>query len=100
MSSSLKDKTITGMLWNTLQTFGGLIIQLVSSVVLARLLMPSDFGIIAMLNIFLTVSVSFVDGGFGLALIQKKNTTDVDYNTVFISTCSFNCIVLFHATFG
>lgn len=83
MSSSLKDKTITGMLWNTLQTFGGLIIQLVSSVVLARLLMPSDFGMIAMLNIFLTVSVSFVDGGFGLALIQKKNTTDVDYNTVF-----------------
>ena len=51
--------------------------------VLARLLLPSDYGMIGMLSVFLAISQTFVDSGFSSALIQKNNRTDVDYSTVF-----------------
>jgi len=83
MAKTLKKLTIDAMLWNTIQRFSVLVIQFVSTIVLARLLMPADFGVIAMLNIFIVVSNVFIDGGLGAALIQKKNITDIDYSTAF-----------------
>ncbi len=50
---------------------------------MARLLLPSEFGLIGMITIFIAISTSFIDSGFGTALIQKKNCTDSDYSTVF-----------------
>lgn len=58
-------------------------INFASSVVLARLLTPDDFGCIAMLMIFISLSKTFIDGGFGSALIQKKKPTKEDYSTIF-----------------
>ncbi len=71
------------MIWSGIQRFGTMGISFISNMVLARLLTPEDFGCIGMLAIFITVSNTFVDGGFGSALIQKKEPTQSDYSTVF-----------------
>ena len=83
MADSLKQKTISGMIWSGIQRFGTMGISFISNMVLARLLTPEDFGCIGMLAIFITVSNTFVDGGFGSALIQKKEPTQRDYSTIF-----------------
>lgn len=80
---NLKDKTIFGMMWGGIGKVGTLTINFLTNLVLARLLMPEDFGAIAMLAIFLAVSNIFIQGGLGTALVQKKNPEHVDYSTVF-----------------
>lgn len=82
-NNELKQKTISSMIWNAIQRFGTMVISFVSNIVLARLLMPEDFGSIGMLAIFISISEVFIDGGFGSALIQKKNPTQDDYSTIF-----------------
>ena len=83
MSSTLKQQTISGMLWSAIQRFGTMIISFVSNIVLARLLSPDDYGCIGLLTIFIVLADTFVNGGFGAALIQKKEPTKEDYSTVF-----------------
>ena len=83
MVGDLKQKTISGILWSGLQKFGSLAISFVANIVLARLLTPDDFGCIGMLAIFIVLSQTFIDGGFGAALVQKKNPTEEDYSTIF-----------------
>lgn len=80
---NLKDKTIFGMMWGGIGKVGTLTINFLTNLVLARLLMPEDFGAIAMLAIFLAVSNIFIQGGLGTALVQKKNPEHIDYSTVF-----------------
>lgn len=83
MAESLKEKTISGMLWSGVGKFGVMGLQFVSNMVLARLLMPSDYGVVGMLHVFIAISSIFVSAGFGSALIQKKNPTHLDYTSVF-----------------
>lgn len=83
MSTSLKQKTISGVIWSSLQRFGTMGISFISNIVLARLLTPDDYGCIGMLMIFIALSNTFIDGGFGSALIQKKRPTQEDYSTIF-----------------
>lgn len=83
MNDSLKQKTISGMIWSGVQRFGTLGISFISNMVLARMLSPDDFGCIGMLMIFIAISNTFIDGGFGSALIQKKEPTQNDYSTIF-----------------
>lgn len=80
---NLKTKTVSAMVWSSVGKFGAMGISFVSNMVLARLLMPQDFGLIGMLHIFIAISEVFILGGFGQALIQKKNPTHIDYSTVF-----------------
>ena len=79
----LKTKTISGMMWGAIGKVGTLTINFLTNLVLARLLVPEDFGAIAMLAIFLAVSNIFIQGGLGTALVQKKNPDYLDYSTVF-----------------
>lgn len=79
----LKRKAVSGMIWTTIQRFAGMGISFISGIILARLLMPEDYGAIGMLTIFMLVAQSFLDSGFGSALIQKKRPTQEDYSTVF-----------------
>ncbi len=75
-----------------------MVLQFVVNLILARLLMPSDYGAIGMLAIFIAVSSTLIDGGFGSALIQKKNPTQKDYSTIFywnVLFSSFLYAVLF-----
>ena len=71
------------MVWTSIQRFAKMGIQFISGIILARLLMPEDYGAIGMLTIFMLVAQSFLDGGFGAALIQKKRPTQEDYSTIF-----------------
>lgn len=81
--TSIKKKAVSGMIWTSVQRFANMGINFVSGIILARLLMPEDYGAIGMLTIFMLVAQSFLDGGFGAALIQKKRPTQEDYSTVF-----------------
>lgn len=69
--------------WSAVNRFSTQAIQFVVSLVIARLVDPSEFGLIAMLGIFISISQVFVDSGFNNALIQKQGRTDVDYSTIF-----------------
>lgn len=71
------------MVWTTLQKFSSIFIGFISGIVLARLLTPDDYGCIGMLTIFMVLSETLIDAGFGSALIQKKNPTQTDYSTIF-----------------
>ncbi len=82
-NKNLKTKTLSGMIWSFGQRFGSMGISFVSNIILARLLTPDDYGAIGMLMIFIAVANTFVDGGFGSALIQKKEPTNEDYSTIF-----------------
>ena len=83
MAENLKHKAASGMVWTSIQKFAGIGLSFVSGIILARLLMPDDYGCIGMLSIFMVIANSFVDGGFASALIQKKRPTKEDYSTVF-----------------
>ena len=83
MAESLKQKTISGMIWSGIGRMGTVGISFISNLVLARLLMPDDFGCIGMLYVFIAISSIFISGGLGQALIQKKNPTHIEYTTVF-----------------
>lgn len=80
---SLKKKAASGMVWTALQKYSTMFIQFISGIILARLLTPYDYGCIGMLAIFMTLAEAFIDGGFGSALIQKKQPTQEDYSTIF-----------------
>ena len=91
--SDLKQKTITGSIWSLLERFGYLGIQFVSNIILARLLMPSDFGTVGVLIIFTTLSAVLIDSGLTAALIQKKEITDADTSTVFYTNLALAILV-------
>lgn len=81
---SLKDKTIKGTIWSAADAFLGQGMTFIVGIFLARLLSPSEYGLIGICTIFITVLGGIVDCGFSNALIRKKNITDNDYSTMFI----------------
>lgn len=83
MSKTLKDKAVSGIAWTSVERFSQQIIQFVIGIIIARILSPQDYGIIGMTAIFFAVANTFVDSGFGSALIQKKDRNDIDYSTCF-----------------
>lgn len=89
MAKNLKSKAVSGAAWTGVQKFVNMLLGFISGIVLARLLTPDDYGVVGMLAIFLAISQTFVDGGFGSALIQKKRPTDVDYSTILYWNVSF-----------
>lgn len=82
---SLKDKTVKGVFWSAADTFLGNGVTFFVGIVLARLLSPDEYGLIGLVLIFTVVLTSVVDAGFTQALVRKKDTTDDDYNTMFIT---------------
>ena len=86
---TLKEKTLAGLLWSSIDNFSHQGITFIVGIVLARLLTPREFGLIGMTTIFIAISQSFIDSGFTQALIRKKNCTQIDYSTVFY----FNIVI-------
>lgn len=80
---SLKQKTISGLVWSFVENISYQAVSFIIGVVLARLLSPKEFGLIGMTAIFMAVSQTFVDSGFGQALIRKNDCSQKDYSTVF-----------------
>ncbi len=89
----LKNKTISGLFWQFCQKVFGQLVGFVVSVVLARLLMPEEFGIVALAGMFTVLTGIFIDCGFGTALVQKKNADEIDYNTIFWTQFVFSIVV-------
>ena len=81
------------MLWNAMERFGSSLFLFISNLVLARLLSPNDFGAIAMLMVFISLSEAIVDAGFGNALIQKQDVDQRDCSTIFVWNICFAAIL-------
>lgn len=88
---TLKDKTVKGVIWSSIDRFTTQGISFVFSMLIARLLLPSDYGVVAMLGIFMAVAQCFIDSGFGTALIRKKDRTETDFCTVFYFNIVVSC---------
>lgn len=83
---------ITNVIWKFAERILAQVISLIVSIVLARILLPEDYGAIAMVTVFITIANVFVTEGIPNSLIQKKNTDDFDYSSVFV----FNlCLSIF-----
>ena len=81
MNDSLKKDTTNGVVWSAIERFSAQGVQFLIGLILARLLTPTEFGIIGMLAIFISVSNVFVDSGFSSALIQNQQRTEKDFST-------------------
>ncbi len=90
---SLKERTARGVLWNFVARFGQQGIQLLVMVVLARLLLPEDFGAIGILTVFIAVSNAISDGGFGKSLIQKQDADQLDESSMFYFNLAVSCVL-------
>ena len=78
-----RQKVISNLIWRFMERCGSQVISFVVSVVLARLLAPELYGSIALVTVITSVLQVFVDSGMANALIQKKDTDDLDYSSVF-----------------
>lgn len=89
MFSEIKEKTVRGFAWSAIDNFANQGVLFVISILLARILSPADYGLIAMITIFLAISNCFINSGFGNALVRKVDLSDEDCSTAFF----FNIIV-------
>ncbi len=90
MGMSKKGKTLSDLVWRFLERFGAQTVNLILSVVLARILDTSLFGKLAIITVFITVFQVLADSGLGSALIQKKDADDLDYSSVFVFNLIFS----------
>lgn len=99
-NSSLKDKVMSGLIW----TFGERIlaqgVSFILSIMLARILMPKEYGIIALVLVFINIANVFVSNGFGESLVQKKDATETDFSTIFYCSFVFSWFIYIVLFFG
>lgn len=90
---SLKSSVITSLIWKFLERIGTQGVQFVVAIVLARLLAPADFGLIALVTVFIAIANVFVQSGLNTALIQKKNADNLDFSTVFYASLAIAALL-------
>lgn len=83
MAETLKQKTIGALAWNLIDRFGQQVIQMAVVIVIANILCPDDYALVAMLAIFTAVGNLIIESGFGAALIQKTDADERHYSSVF-----------------
>lgn len=79
---AIKNKVVSSLVWKFLERGGVQGVQFVLSVMLARLVTPSDYGVVALLLVFVQIANVFIQSGFGTALIQKRYADDRDFSSV------------------
>ena len=99
-TQSLKSKVAKGSVWVLLEKMSGQAGHFVVGMILARLLTPNDYGTVALYAIFFAVANVLIDGGFGGALIQKKDADDLDFNSVFYLNLSMSVLAYAALFFG
>lgn len=92
MAGKLKQKTFWGTFWSVLDTILNRGITFIIGIILARILSPSDFGLVGMMMVFTAICDTFIESGISNALIRKLDRTDVDFNTAFICNLSLSII--------
>lgn len=88
----------TSLFWKLVERSGAQAIQIIVQIILARLLSPNEFGTMALVLVFLNLSRVFIEGGFNVALIQKKDTDDLDYSSIYVLSIIIS-IILFAVLF-
>ncbi len=89
MGGELRDKVASGVAWSLGEKLGTILLQMVVSIVVARLLMPDDVGLMALMTFFSSLALVVVDSGFSQMLIRKGDPAQGDYKSVFL----FNVVV-------
>lgn len=92
-TENLKNKTLSGFTWKLAQKFLGQLFHFIVTVILARLLVPEDYGVVALASMFNVLVGIFINGSMDAALIQKKNADELDYNTVFYSSLFMSFVI-------
>lgn len=90
---SLKEKVFTGLIWTFGERIASQGVSFILSIILARLLLPEEYGIVAMVMVFISIAEVFTTGGFGEALIQKRKTDEVDFSTMFYCTFFISILI-------
>ena len=90
---TLKLKTISGLFWRFGERITAQIISFVVSIVLARILMPEQYGIVAIVTIFINLANVFVTSGLGTSLVQKKEADELDFSTMFWASIIFSLMI-------
>lgn len=93
-----KKTTLSGLIWKFAERIGAQLISTIVSIILARILLPEDYGVVALTTIFITIANVFVNSGFGQALIQKKDSDELDFSSIFY-TGLFVSILLYLGLF-
>jgi len=99
--TNIKLDVFSSFIWKFMELIGTQGIHFVISIILARLLSPEDYGVIAIVTIFITISSVLVQGGFNSSLIQKKDADEIDFSSVFFLNIIVSVVlylVLFFAT--
>lgn len=84
MAEQLRDKVATGVAWSIAEKIGSMLLQMAVSIIVARLLVPEDFGVMAIMTFFTALALVVVDSGFSQTLIRKKSPTNNEYKSVFL----------------
>lgn len=100
MGESEKKQVIHGAFWKFAERIAAQLVSLVVSIVLARLLSPTEYGTISLIMVFITIANVFVNSGFGLALIQKKDADSLDFSSVFYFSLGFTGLIYIILFFG
>ena len=82
-NKNLTQKTISGIIWKLAERIGAQLVTLLVTIILARILLPEDYGIVSIVTIVITILNVFVTNGLGSSLIQKVTSDQLDFSTVF-----------------
>ena len=101
-NDSIKKQIIKGMTYTAIQKYSGVLISIILSMILSRLLTPQDFGVIGIATVIISFFSLFSEMGFGAAIIQKKELTQDDLNSIFTFTVYlglFLCLLFFFSSY-
>lgn len=99
-NENIKNEVISSLIWKFLERIGTQGVQFIVSIILARLLLPSDYGIVSMILVFTAIANVFIQTGFSTSLIQKKDSDELDFSSVFyisLLIASICYVILFFA---
>lgn len=82
-NKNIKNEVISSLIWKFLERIGTQGVQFIVSIILARLLLPSDYGVVSMILVFTAIANVFIQTGFSTSLIQKKDSDELDFSSVF-----------------
>ncbi len=92
-NKELKRKSLTGFIWRVSQNISAQIITLVIQIILARILTPEDYGLVALTSVIITLLSVFVQTGFTSAIVQKKDLLEIDKSTMFFFSIGVGLIL-------
>lgn len=93
MEESLKKQTVKGIAWSGVEKISTYIATFIVNIVMARLLIPADYGVVGIISVFVSFSQLFIDGGFTTALISKSDRDEIDFRTVFVFNLAISILL-------